>query len=61
MSALTGWMGICLDGGSPNRNNLIEANVVTDNADLGIGITSNGLAFKRITVNNVIANGELNA
>ncbi|PVX24528.1 MAG: hypothetical protein CW691_07370 [Candidatus Bathyarchaeum sp.] len=59
--ALNGWTGICLDGGSPNCNNLIVANVVTQNTAIGIGITSSGSAFNRIVGNNVTANGELTA
>ncbi|MCW4016811.1 MAG: right-handed parallel beta-helix repeat-containing protein [Candidatus Bathyarchaeota archaeon] len=57
--ASNGWVGICLDGGSPNCNNLISANVVTQNTAVGISITSDGSAFNRIIGNNVTANGDL--
>jgi nitrous oxidase accessory protein len=54
--ASNGWAGINLDGGKPNSDNLIVKNVVTQNADVGICISSSN-SSNRIVNNTITANG----
>lgn len=59
--ASSGWCGIDLAGGDPNCGNLIMENIVTENGDYGISISSSGSTENRIVSNNITLNGNPDA